>query len=87
MFLGHAAGNVASRVYTAGTTTRLDTSLPPGQVSVIHTSGHGPRQIEVVYGEGVSEATIRETPKAKSENRETSINVMYCRGANYRAKS
>ena len=31
--------------------------------------------------------TIRETPKAKSENRETSINVMYCRGANYRAKS
>ena len=30
---------------------------------------------------------IRETPIAKSENRETSINVMYCRGANYRAKS
>ena len=59
MFLGHAAGNVASRVYTAGTTTRLDTSLPPGQVSVIHTSGHGPRQIEVVYGEGVSEAEIK----------------------------
>ena len=59
MFLGHAAGNVASRVYTAGTTTRLDTSLPPGQVSVIHTSGDGPRQIEVVYGEGASETEIK----------------------------
>ena len=59
MVLGHAGGNVAARVYQAGSAVRLDTTLPQGEVSVVHSSGKGTREIEVVYGEGASEVEIQ----------------------------
>ena len=55
-----------------------------GQRALTAAASAGTEAIAVITG---TTTDITQTPKAKSENRETSINVMYCRGANYRAKS